>query len=184
MALCQVSIAIAPTVEMMETSQKVVHWVHTAFGVSNLGCKGPQSAPFQGVGQGNGARPAMWVLISAILLSIMAFQGFGPNVQLALSALAFTVVGFAFVDDTDLLHLAQSPPIYDPLCPSFHHTIQQTQQALNCWEGLIHAMGGALQGLKSFWCLLEFKCQQDSWKCKSIQDTPVVLSMRDADGVR
>ena len=52
-ALRQVGIDEAPTVEMMETSQKAGHRVCTAFRVSKLGHQGSPLSPFQGVGQGN-----------------------------------------------------------------------------------------------------------------------------------
>ena len=79
LTLCGVGMATAPTMEMRESSQKAIHWVCTAFGVSNLGYKGPQHTPFQGVGQGNSAGPTTWALTSALLLSIVAIQGFGVN---------------------------------------------------------------------------------------------------------
>jgi hypothetical protein len=81
-ALCllRVGVARSATDEMMLTLQKAWHFINTAFGdsYSSYGCTSP---PLQGVGQGNGAGPAIWALISAVLLSsILRSQGFGLNI--------------------------------------------------------------------------------------------------------
>ena len=70
--------------------------------------------PFQVIGQGNRAGPVIWALISAILLNILSIQGFGLSITCALSWTAVAMVGFAFVDDTDHIHMVSSPdPIYN-----------------------------------------------------------------------
>ena len=80
------------------------------------------------MGQGNGAGPAIWELISTSLPTIIAIQGFGVNPKTTLSGLAFTVVAFAIVDDMDLSHLDQdSPPICDARRSTFKSTVRKNQ---------------------------------------------------------
>jgi hypothetical protein len=88
--------------EMMLTILAALHFVITAFGESTTRCYRGTTHPFQGVRQGNGAAPAIWVVISVVLLSIMSLARFGLN----LVTTAIVLVGFAFVDDTDLIHAA------------------------------------------------------------------------------
>ena len=60
------------TLEMMKTLQKADHKICTAYGNSESTYGGSDTViPLQGVGQGNGAGPAIWVAISSVLLSIM-----------------------------------------------------------------------------------------------------------------
>ena len=92
LALCCTGIDLAPAFEIMETLQKAMHHMCAAFGVSRRGCKGKSQPPFQGVGQGNGVRLAIYALVSVTLLTIMAMQGPGPNIETSLSGLASTVV--------------------------------------------------------------------------------------------
>ena len=145
----------------METLQKAGHRVATSFGTSRQSYGQHRRTPFQGIGQGNGAGPATWALISALLLAIMSSQGFGLNFTSILSFTAIAMVGFAFVDDTDLIHSANHPdPIYHKRSPTINKVRAEAQQDLNLWEGLIRATGGALNVKKSFWYSVDFKLKK------------------------
>ena len=67
------------------------------------------STTTSGLSQGNGAGPAIWVAISTVLLSIMRQRGFGFSILSSLSFTALVLAGFAFVDDTDIIHAANDP---------------------------------------------------------------------------
>jgi hypothetical protein len=59
------------------------------------------------------------------------------------------VVCFAFVDDTDLIHLTQDPQV------STLQMLTDAQEALTLWEGLLQGTGGTLAPEKSYWYLVE-----------------------------
>ena len=186
LAFRRVGVDQSVTYEMMESLQKATHKVATAFGTSSKGYKSRTRNPFQGIGQGNGAGPATWELISALILSIMAQQGFGINITTIISLTAMTMVGFAFVDDTDLILSSFAPdPTYSSKSTSSSYLRKTAQTALNTWEGLIRATGGALHVKKSFWYSIDFKFQKNKWKYKSINDDsiPTPVTMRDRDGI-
>jgi hypothetical protein len=60
-----------------------------------------------------------------------------------------SIVCFAFVDNTDLFHAPRNPDT-----PT-NQILQEAQEALNLWEGLLTTTGGALAPEKSYWYLVE-----------------------------
>ena len=102
----------------------------------------------QGVGQGNGSGPAIWVAISSVLLTIMRSKGFGFTIFSALSWQALVISAFAFVDDTDIIHAADDPYV-EP-----HQVLKEAQKAVKTWEGILNATGGTIGANddgKAFW---------------------------------
>jgi hypothetical protein len=88
---------------------------------------------------------------------------------------AVVITGFAFVDDTDLLHAAAHPQVPGATL------IPQMQQVLDMWEGLLRATGGALLDDKSYWYLIDFKFVQGRWKYRSKQDVPGDIDLKVVD---
>ena len=110
LALRRLGTSTPASLEMMRTLQTVKHKICTAYGDSKGDYGGPfLSKPLQGVGQGNGAGPAIWVAISTVLLTIMRQRGYGLSILSTLSFSALVMEGFAFVDDTDIIHSANDP---------------------------------------------------------------------------
>jgi hypothetical protein len=64
----------------------------------------PTMPHFKGVGQGNGAGPAIWVAISAPIIHMLYTAGFGLTITASLSGTLVAIACFAFVDDTDVIH--------------------------------------------------------------------------------
>ena len=150
------------TLEMTRTLQAASHKICTAYGdsTSKYGghCNYP---PLQGVGQGNGAGPAIWVAISAVLLTIMRVKGFGFSVLSAISLKALVLAGFAFVDDTNIIHAADNP------YTNSLDVLEKAQSAITTWEGILGATGGAIgaeDGNKAFWYFLDFQFKRGRWK--------------------
>ena len=61
---------------MFSTLQELQHHVRTAFGEQAQGY-GALGIPLHGVGQGNGAGPAIWLAITIPLISMLRKAGFG-----------------------------------------------------------------------------------------------------------
>ena len=71
------------------------------------------STPMQGVYQVNGAGPIIWAAVSSPLLQVLKEDGYGTYFCTALSDKPIRIVGYAFVDDTDLIQTANSEDMYD-----------------------------------------------------------------------
>jgi len=66
----------------------------------------------------------------------MRLDGFYSHVIMAISQLETQLVGFAFIDDTDLC-------VYGPHINS-QNVNTKMQNSVDHWEGLLHVTGGAL----------------------------------------
>ncbi|MGL5936571.1 MAG: endonuclease/exonuclease/phosphatase family protein [Cetobacterium sp.] len=160
-----------PAVQSMLTViQEMEHHIRTAFGDSK-GTYGNNSRqpPPQGILQGSGAGPAGWAAIAAVIIKAMKDEGFGYKVWTLIRQRAVEIVGFAFVDDTDLIHAA-----HDRKTPT-QRTLQEAQAALSLWENMLHATGGALAPEKSYWYLVEVARKKGKWTYQREKDHPFDL---------
>jgi hypothetical protein len=89
---------------LFTTLQDAIHKVRTGFGDSKDHYGGSVSlVPIHGIEQGNGVGPAIWAVVSTPLLNVLQEKGFGCEVVCLLSCKFFKFVGYAFVDDTDVI---------------------------------------------------------------------------------
>lgn len=161
---------------MFQTIQNMSHYIRTAFGNSN-DTYGPTNQPFHGVLQGNGAGPAIWVAVSSPLLDKMRHDGFGMKIQPLYEPNTQNVVGFAFVDDCDLLQsLSDSSP----------NELEETQRCLDTWVEELRSTGGALVPEKCNWFKLKYYWENDKWHLESKQtpNTQFQLFMTNDTGER
>jgi hypothetical protein len=134
---------------MFSTIQQLSHHVRTVlFGESKQGYLHHGSIPIQGVGQGNGVGPQIWALVSTPVLNMLRSNGLSAQFLLSVSLHTTELVGYAFVDDTDLVVL--KPEM------SATEAHRSMQSSLTAWEGGIRATGGAIIPEKSHWYLVEF----------------------------
>ena len=166
LALRRLGMAAAPIHSMFETLQQAHHHVSTAFGISQKSCGARRDPPLQGVGQGNGAGPAIWAVISTAIIATMATQGHGFNIISALAGALVSFVCCAFVDDTDVIHAGHSA------ATSGEEVIKEMQIVLDRWGGVLRATGGALVPSKSHWCAIDFAWDGSTWNYRSITDVP------------
>ena len=59
----------------------------------------------QRVLQGNARGPSIWIALSSVLFEILHKGGFRTKFKSALSKKILTLVGFAYVDDCDLIQV-------------------------------------------------------------------------------
>jgi len=89
---------------MFGTIQQLHHFIRTAYGDSLKSFSGTNSSkPIQGLGQGNGAGPAIWAIVSSPILDSVRNAGYGVKLRSSVSKSKITTVGNGFVDDMDLL---------------------------------------------------------------------------------
>ena len=143
---------------MFEPLPHLEHSIRCVFGMLKV-TYGTElnSTPMQGVYQGNGAGPIIWAAISSPLLQVLKEDGYGTYFCTALSDKPIRIVGYAFVDDTDLIQTANSEDTYDDV-----H--RKMQEAINLWEGLIKNTGGALAVIKCRWWGIDFQWSHGKWR--------------------
>ena len=92
--------------------------------------------------------------------------------SLAISEMQLHLVGFNFVDDTDLM------TALTPNTPG-KQILPKSKLSLDRWAGGPVATGGELAPDKSFCCLLAFKWTNIRCACQSLKDMPGEVTMKD-----
>jgi hypothetical protein len=163
---------------LFTTLQNAYHYVRTGYGDSSNSYGGPLwQLPIHGIGQGNGAGPAIWAVVSTPLLNVLRQLGFGFSYITPISCTLTNFCGFAFVDDTDLIQLLHSNS-------SAEEVRFKLQQAIDTWEGLLSSMAGAIVPEKTYWYLIDFCWQGGDWRYRSIAECPGSLTIADISGER
>jgi hypothetical protein len=168
-SLCmqRVRVPKEPIISMFGTIQSLQHHVRTAFGDSRRffsARRGP--VPIQGVGQGNGAGPQIWALVSTPIFNMLRSKNLGMKVHTPISHQELLLVGFGFVDDTDLVFSNEK-------CQSAKDAAQGLQEAVAAWEGGLRVTGGALEPAKLLWYPIEFGWKSGEPFYKSVRECKV-----------
>jgi hypothetical protein len=143
---------------MFETIQNLRHHVRSQHGDSDRFYQANQgSNPIQGLGQGNGAGPMIWALISTPVLNMLRTHGFGIKITSCISGDYLHFVGYSFVDDTDLIEFPDKPT-------TAQQVAQTMQESIDAWEAGIRATGGAIVPEKSHWYLVTYRWQNGRWR--------------------
>jgi hypothetical protein len=137
-----------------------------------------EEGPMSGIGQGNGAAPASWAIISTPILEIICKKGQCTVFKAFILGKELKIVGFAFIDNKDLLRVNI---LGSQTC---EEVAQDMQQGLDLWKGLLKATGRALVPDKSYWYLIDFKWKDGAWKYTAMEGTQFDLTMKDKDEVR
>ena len=103
----------------------------------------------------------------------MKEEGHVSNIRSPMSGIVPTLVGFLFVDDTDLVVMGEKgeedTAVYSRL-----------QQSINFWNGILRVSGGALKPEKCYWYFARFLWSDGKWKLS--EETPPPITIRDDDG--
>lgn len=123
-----------PITCMLTTIQELEHHIRTAYGTSTSSMCNLLPIPLQYVCQGNGAGPAIWITASSPLLEMICDAGHGISFEEPLSKITDNIVGFAFMDDTDLV--SGDLTLIDL---TFDDVANSMQEAIDRWEGRFKA---------------------------------------------
>ena len=129
--------------------QKAKHKIKTSYGVS-APVYGDEARAISSIGQGNGLSPVLWALISSIVFKMCKACGHGMNLTTPISKNVISFMGFAFVDEADLI--AGAEDVNTPGATM----IARFQAMMTCWNGGIRATGGLIAPEKTRWFLLSF----------------------------
>ena len=163
--------------------QELRHYIRTTYGDSAIFFAADgQELPIQGIGQGNGGGPAIWAVVSTPIFNAMRQRGYGIFLRLPLTGDKYLFVGYAFVDDTDLV----------VNLPSLHHdeshadrvarVAARMQESVTFWEAALRASGGALVPQKCHWYLLDFRWYNGRWEMLPATDVAFPLRVRSPSG--
>lgn len=140
-----------PAMVTMLTAIQLMHFhLRTAYGDSESAYSSSATHVFQGICQGNGAGPAVWLAISTCLVTILNVTLPPTPLRSPLSSVNLSLSGFLFVDDTDILYVGPSPDTPPALVRA------ELQKRVSLWEGLLQASGGALSASKCSWTSISF----------------------------
>jgi hypothetical protein len=163
-------------VTMLFTIQSMKFFLRTAFGDSTTHFGGRRSLPYQGGCQGNKGAPALWLVVSVVLIRLMHKLGLVTRLRTAMTAATVVLAGFLFVDDTDLIALSESKE------ETTTQVMERIQHAVQTWHGGLQASGGALKPEKCSWSLADFKWVKGKWKYATADDTPGDILVPDLQG--
>jgi len=127
---------------------------------------------FQGICQGNGAGPAIWLAVSIVLITMVCKNGSSATFTSPLSHRLTTLLGLLYIDDCDLFTI-------DNNGSSPMDTVKCLQTNIDLWQGGLAVTGGSLSPSKSSWCLLAMRPQGTHWSYHSIQSLPASLFVTD-----
>jgi len=103
LCLCRLGGTQQMDASMITTLHEMEHHIQTIYGNSSiLASQTTWQLPIMDIGEGNNAGLHIWVAVSSPMLDIMCEDGFYAHMIGTISHLNKMLVGFAFVDDTDL----------------------------------------------------------------------------------
>jgi len=162
---------------MITTLHKMQHHIQTTFGNSTQSPSHTTwQTPIARICQGNGVGPHIWAAVSSLLLDLMCNDGFYVKYDCGYILATTKLVGFAFVDDTDLCIFGTQA--------NTSNVRMLMQQLVDNWEGLLCATGRALVPSKCFWYLIDFQYVNGTWKYISKPQAPGELQIKDANQER
>jgi len=174
LCMCRLGAPKQSVLSMLTTIKDMRHHMRTVHGDSTrFVSRHTWNQPVAGIGQGNGAGPAIWAAVSSPLFTIMQEDGFLATVICAMTQHEVSFSGFAFVDDTDLCVSGQR---------DVSHTARSMQDSVTNWEGLLRTTGGALVPDKCFWYLIDQQWEDGKWQYQSKTSTTGDIKVVDATG--
>ena len=171
-----------PLIHMFTTLQEALLHVRTTAGDSDKCIDSSLTdIPISTVYQGNGAGPTIWVVVSTPILNMMRDKKLGARFIAAIDRETCELVGFIFVDDSDLVTTATGTSNMPPE----EEVVHRMQESFDNWVGGLNASGGAVSHEKSNWCMAAFKWDENGAPSyKSIAEAPGEVWIRDFDGIR
>ena len=153
--------------------------VKTTFGISELYIQSTPGSFLFGTGQGSGASPAIWLMLSAVLLKTL--KDLSPRGMFYMSPDGIQMVhrcSDAFVDDTQNgltdAHLRQSW--------SFEQIFKNLTEMAQTWEQLLHCSRGALELNKCSYYILYWTWKKGLPSLTTIAESPSEQELKLSSG--
>ena len=145
-----------PLYTMFKAIQSMEMQVRTSFGESRRTYGGILNPPLQGTCQGNGASPVLWTLVSSMLLNALKYKNTSSQVVSALSKEVLELIGFVYVDDTDLIYMGKN---YD----KSRSLLDKLMMLVEGWKKNLWISGGTLRPEKCYWYAVKYEWVKGEW---------------------
>ncbi len=139
---------------MLEMIQEIKFFLQMVYGDSKTFVNSSIKIKMQGLGQGNGASPAGWCVISIVILWAHGAKGHGAHFIAPMSLVRCSLSAILYANDTDLLHINMDA---EESIVEVHAAIQR---AIENWGRLLIATGGSFKPEKCFYHLIDFTWTQ------------------------
>jgi hypothetical protein len=136
------------------TLQHMPFRIRKALGDSKTYYKHTKITPIHGTGQGRCASPAIWLLVSSLLMDCLGNIGHGITMNDVLGKRTLRQLIDGFVDDTSLFaNLLRS--FID--CNDIESLTSRLRHDMIAWKELLEASGGKLELTKCFYYILTWR---------------------------
>lgn len=140
--------------------------LRTGFGTSTETYGGSSDNPNAGSCQGSGSAGSAFSALSHLIVNAYKRMGHGAKLTSSYTARLFLLAAVMYVDDTDILHWAESQTTTDD------ELVAQVQQAQNDWGLLSQATGGILKPEKCSNYFLCYRFINGRARLKSLRQLP------------
>ena len=175
-ALRRAGVPKQAVISMVHTLRTMQHTVRTGYGDSTTHYGGEEDDDQHGATQGNGAGPAIWALVSSPLLDILRKEGYGAKLVSPIRKEFFHLCGFAFVDDTDTIQTGEGGD-------NTAEIMIEAQEEMDLWECLIRATGGAIEGEKSDFTVINWEWKGGKARYEKMSEDNI-LTCLNSEGIR
>lgn len=151
---------------LFRATQRMKIFLRTSYGISQTSYSGEEGRPFQGVVQGSGAAPALWLIISIFFLRYLHSKNVTTQLRTPISGVLLPLAALMFVDDTDLY-------VFNSGVDTTRELVIKAQKLLDAWHNILKITGGNLKLSKCYWTLQDYQWQQG--KCKMVYSTSYKL---------
>ena len=176
LAVQSMGVPEAPLLSLFSTLQECQYYTRTVYGDSTTTFGGKEEGydhNAQGAGQGNGAAPQIWAVLSTKMFEMMAELGLDTSLLTPVSKEEMRLAGFAYVDDSDIFVCR--------LDENINALVDKLQQLVDNWELAAKVTGGAIAPEKCWWYLLEFEWDKEAnYSYKSHDPEQYTLKAKDA----
>ena len=135
-----------PLHSFFSTLQEISYQTQTAYGKSQLTFGGKEpgfSNKPQGSGQGNGAASQIWTVVSTKMFKMLHSLGLANFIYSPIDGMELVLVGFAYVDDSDLFAFTTTD--------SIEQMATKMQTIIDSWQKAAKVTGGAIAPAKCWW---------------------------------
>ena len=136
-------------VALFRAMQSMKMFLRTSFGLSKNAYAGENGRPFQGVVQGSGAAPALWMIISIFLVKYLYNKKATTQLSAPVSRIVIPLAALMFADDADLY-------VFNSGIEITKEIVVKAQKILDAWHNILTITGGNLKLSKCYWTLQDY----------------------------
>jgi hypothetical protein len=136
------------------TLQHMCFRIRTAIGDSKQFYQHSETAPIHGTGQGSCASPAIWLLVSSLLMDCLSHIGSGMTIKDMMGERTLRQLVDGFVDDMSLFANLLGTIIE---CNDIEQLTSRLKYDMIAWKEVLEASGGKLELTKCFYYILTWK---------------------------